>query len=76
MPHIPVIKICGNPSTIATWNDCIDLDVTDLILGDCSIDDAAQLLSMKLYKISNGDLTATEALNEGQLILPRTTAAL
>lgn len=76
MPLMPVIKICGNPMTVATWENCIDLDVTDLIHGDCSLDGTAQILAMKLCAIGNCEQTATEVHNEGQLILPRTTVAL
>lgn len=76
LPFMPVIKICGNPTTVATWHDCIDLDVTGLIHGECGLDDTAQMLAMKLSKVGNGRLTATERRNEGQLILPRKTPAL
>lgn len=76
MPIMPVIKICGNPLTVANWRNCIDLDVTDLIKGTCSLDATTQMLASKLCEVGNGYLTATETLREGQLILPRTIAAL
>lgn len=76
MPLMPVLKICGNPATVATWGHCVDLDVTGLIDGRYSLEQAADSLSETLCRVGNGELTATERQNEGQLILPRTMAAL
>lgn len=76
LPIMPVIKICGNPSTVANWRECIDLDVTDLIQGVCSLDATTQMLTTKFCEVGNGHPAATETFKEGQLILPRTIAAL
>jgi altronate dehydratase large subunit len=76
MPLMPVIKICGNPETIKHWTDCVDMDVTGLIDGRYNLNHAADLLACQICEIGNGKLTATEIQNEGQLIVPRTIAAL
>ncbi|MGQ7845643.1 UxaA family hydrolase [Granulosicoccus sp. 3-233] len=76
MPLMPVLKVCGNPATVDMWKDGIDLDVTGLIDGRYTLEQAADQLSETLCRVGNGELTATERRNEGQLIVPRTIAAL
>lgn len=76
MPLVPVLKICGNPATLARWGSSIDLDVSALIAGRQGLDAAADDIAAALARVSGGELTAAERWGEGQLILPRVTAAL
>lgn len=76
MPLIPVMKICGNPVTLRDWAGSIDLDVSGLIAGAQGLDDAADDIAAGIARFADGAHSASERWGEGQLILPRETAAL
>lgn len=76
MPLIPVLKICGNPTTLKHWSASIDLDVSRLIAESMDLDGAADDIATAVAKVAAGVLTATEQWGEGQLILPRGSAAI
>ncbi|WP_120632575.1 UxaA family hydrolase [Ruegeria sp. EL01] len=76
LPLAPTIKICGNPKTLSDWPDAIDLDVSDVISGKSRYDEAADEIRMAMRRISEGQMTCAEKLQEGQIILPITQAPL
>ena len=76
MPLAPTIKICGNPQTLERWGKSIDLDVSGLINGNLSLEESKDYIEEKIVNLLNGSLSCTEILGEGQLILPRVSAAL
>lgn len=76
VPLVPTLKICGNPQTLSAWQDGIDVDVSGLITGSETLDQAAQAISAKIKDVIGGQQTATEEWGEGQIILPRTLPAI
>ena len=70
-PLAPTIKVCGNPQTIQHWSDDLDVDLSGLIAGEMSLDDAGQAVARAVIQAAEGALTKTEALGEGQFIVPR-----
>lgn len=76
MPLIPVMKICGNPVTLRDWETSVDLDVSGLIAGTQGLDDAADTIMAGIARFGDGVKSASERWGEGQLILPRESAAL
>lgn len=76
MPLMPVLKICGNPTTLKHWSESIDLDVSGLFAGSMDLNAAADDIATAVARVSAGLATATERWGEGQLILPRVSAAL
>jgi (2R)-sulfolactate sulfo-lyase subunit beta len=61
-PIEPVIKISGNPKTVTAMKDHIDLDVSPILQGEMTLDQAGDALIDVIVRTSNGRLTAAEAL--------------
>jgi (2R)-sulfolactate sulfo-lyase subunit beta len=61
-PIVPVIKISGNPKTIRTMGEHIDVDVSGILRRDMTIPQAGDALIDMIVRTSNGRLTAAEAL--------------
>jgi len=61
-PIAPVIKISGNPSTCSRLREHIDVDVSSIITGGSSIDDAVEAVMRKLLNVASGEKTKAEIL--------------
>ena len=78
-PILPVIKISGNPRTVRTMSEHIDLDVSGILRREMTISDAGDALIEMVLRTANGRLTAAEALGHREYVLtklrPRTASA-
>ncbi len=70
-PIEPVIKITGNPQTVATMSEHIDVDVSAILRGEMSIDQAGDRLIDMIVRTANGRLTAAEALNHREFVMTK-----
>ncbi len=70
-PIVPVIKISGNPKTLRTMPEHIDLDVTGILRRDQTIDTAGDALIDMIIRTSNGRLTAAEALGHREFSMTK-----
>ncbi|UCH03242.1 MAG: UxaA family hydrolase [Candidatus Bathyarchaeota archaeon] len=70
-PIIPVIKICANPLTIETMAEHIDVDISDMLLLELTLDQAADKIMAILTRTINGRLTAAEALRHTEFVLTK-----
>ncbi len=61
-PIVPVIKITGNPKTMRTMPEHIDVDVSGILRRDVTIPEAGDMLIENIVRTANGRLTASEAL--------------
>ncbi|MFO6463277.1 UxaA family hydrolase [Jannaschia sp. KMU-145] len=61
-PIVPVIKISGNPRTLRTMSEHIDVDVTGVLTREQTIDQAGDALIDMIERTANGRMTAAEAL--------------
>ena len=61
-PIVPVIKISGNPRTLRTMSEHIDVDVTGVLTREMTIDQAGDALIDMIIRTGNGRHTAAEAL--------------
>jgi (2R)-sulfolactate sulfo-lyase subunit beta len=61
-PIVPVIKITGNPKTMRTMPEHIDVDVSGILRRDMTIPEAGDALIESITRTANGRLTASEAL--------------
>jgi (2R)-sulfolactate sulfo-lyase subunit beta len=61
-PIVPVIKISGNPRTLRTMSEHIDVDVTGVLSREQTIDQAGDALIDMIIRTANGRYTAAEAL--------------
>lgn len=70
-PIMPVIKISGNPRTVRTMNEHIDVDVTGVLRREMTLDDAGDALIGMTIRTCNGRLTAAEALGHREFVMTK-----
>jgi (2R)-sulfolactate sulfo-lyase subunit beta len=70
-PIVPVIKISGNPRTVRTMGEHIDLDVSGILRRDMTIPQAGDALIEQLLRTAKGRLTASEALGHREFVLTK-----
>ena len=75
-PLCPIIKICGNPQTLRHWGDDIDVELDGYFTGELDRVGAQIAVLSKMNMVFNGAETASEAIGEGQFMLPRLKDAL
>ncbi|WP_041076888.1 UxaA family hydrolase [Thermotoga caldifontis] len=61
-PIAPVIKITANARTYSKMSDNIDVDVSEVLEGKLTIQQAGERLFAKLIEVLNGKLTKSEML--------------
>lgn len=70
-PIIPVIKITGNPKTMRTMPEHIDVDVSGILRRDLTIPEAGDALIASILRTANGRLTAAEALGHREFVMTK-----
>jgi (2R)-sulfolactate sulfo-lyase subunit beta len=70
-PILPVIKLSGNPLTCSTMSEHIDLDVSKILPGDMTVEDAGEELLRLMVRTCNGRLTASEALGHREFVMTK-----
>ncbi|PMQ01216.1 MAG: D-galactarate dehydratase [Dictyoglomus sp. NZ13-RE01] len=68
---IPVIKISGNPKTVKTMSEHIDVDVSKVLTLEESLEEAGEKLWNYLLKVISGRLTCAEVLNHKEFVLTK-----
>ncbi|MGI9521846.1 MAG: UxaA family hydrolase [Hyphomicrobiaceae bacterium] len=70
-PIVPVIKISGNPRTLRTMSEHIDVDVTGILTREQTIDQAGDALIDMIIRTANGRATAAEALGHQEFSMTK-----
>ncbi len=70
-PIIPVIKITGNPKTMRTMPEHMDVDVSGILRRDLTIPEAGDALIASIIRTANGRLTAAEALGHREFVMTK-----
>ena len=70
-PIVPVIKISGNPKTVRTMGEHIDVDVTGVLRRQMTLDQAGDALIDMVVRTANGRLTAAEALGHREFSMTK-----
>ncbi len=70
-PIEPVIKLTGNPKTMATMSEHIDVDVSKVLQGEMTIDEAGDALLDMIVRTANGRYTAAEALGHREFSMTK-----
>lgn len=70
-PIVPVIKISGNPKTIRTMPEHIDVDVSGVLKRTMTIPQAGDALIENIVRTANGRLTAAEALGHREFSMTK-----
>src|SRR5664279_537092 len=70
-PILPVIKITGNPKTVRTMSEHVDVDISGIIRREITIPEAGDMLIDMVRRTANGRLTAAEALGHREFVLTK-----
>jgi (2R)-sulfolactate sulfo-lyase subunit beta len=70
-PILPVIKITGNPKTMRTMGEHIDVDVTGILRRDQTLETAGDALISMIQRTANGRLTAAESLGHREFVMTK-----
>jgi (2R)-sulfolactate sulfo-lyase subunit beta len=70
-PIVPVIKLSANPITCETMSEHIDLDVSDILQGRMTLDQAGDRLLDVIVRTANGRVTAAEALGHREFVITK-----
>jgi len=70
-PVLPVIKMSGNPLTVETMSEHIDIDLTGLLRFEYNLDGAADRVMEIMAHTANGRLTSAEALRHDDFVLTK-----
>jgi (2R)-sulfolactate sulfo-lyase subunit beta len=70
-PIMPVIKVTGNPRTVRTMGEHVDLDVSGVVRRELTIDQAGDALIDMIAQTANGRLTAAEALGHREFVMTK-----
>jgi len=70
-PVVPVIKLSGNPLTVETMSEHIDVDVTGILRMEMTLDQAADHALDVLQRTINGRLTAAETLRHDEFVITK-----
>ncbi len=70
-PIVPVIKITGNPRTVRTMSEHVDVDVSGILRRDMTIDQAGDALIEMIVRTANGRNTAAEALGHREFVMTK-----
>jgi (2R)-sulfolactate sulfo-lyase subunit beta len=70
-PIVPVVKISGNPRTVRTMAEHIDVDVSGILRRELTLDTAGDALIDMVIRTANGRLTAAEALGHREFVMTK-----
>lgn len=70
-PIVPVIKLTANPVTASTMGEHIDLDVSPVLKGAMSLQDAGTQLEDLVRETARGRLTCAEVLGHREFVLTK-----
>ncbi len=70
-PIVPVIKVSGNPNTVRTMGEHIDVDVSGLLSRELTLTQAGDLMMEHLARAANGRITSAEALGHREFTMTK-----
>lgn len=70
-PIEPVIKLSGNPLTVRTMSEHIDVDISGLLQREYTLEQAGDRLWDMMIRVCNGRLTCAEALGHREFVLTK-----
>lgn len=66
---MPVIKLCGSPKTNEIMKENIDIDTSDVLFGDITVEEMGRRILDEVIEVVKGKLTAAEKLGHMELHL-------
>jgi len=69
-PLAPVVKLTGSPEAGQRFKAHIDVDLSPVVSGSLSLEEAGQMLYRKLISAVNGEPTISEVLGNREYVFP------
>ena len=66
-PGVPVIKITGNSKTYHNMEDDLDINAGGVIDGDCTLEDAGEMIYREILDVASGKPSKAEILGHDEL---------
>ncbi len=63
-PIMPTIKVTGNAESYRLMRDTVDLDVSGVLRGELTLEEAGRVIFNEVVAVANGRLTKSEALKD------------
>ena len=70
-PIEPVIKLTANPKTVRTMGEHVDVDVSGILRGDMTLDQAGDALIDMTIRTCNGRMTAADVLKHREFVMTK-----
>jgi (2R)-sulfolactate sulfo-lyase subunit beta len=70
-PIEPVVKLSGNPLTVRTMGEHVDVDVAGLLQREMNLEEAGDRLWEMMIRVCNGRLTCAEVLGHREFVLTK-----
>jgi (2R)-sulfolactate sulfo-lyase subunit beta len=70
-PIEPVIKLSGNPKTVAAMGEHIDVDISDLLQKEITLEEAGDRLWDMMIRVCSGRLTCAETLGHREFVMTK-----
>ncbi|MGC9398801.1 MAG: UxaA family hydrolase [Anaerolineae bacterium] len=64
-PLMPTIKVTGNVHSAQLMKDTVELDISDILQGDLTIEEAGEMIFDEVIATANGRLTKSETFKDG-----------
>jgi len=70
-PVLPVLKLSGNPLTVSTMSEHIDVDVSGLLRFEYNLDGSADRIMEMMAHTIRGRMTSAETLRHNEFVLTK-----
>ena len=61
---MPTIKVTGNAGSYELMSDTVELDVSGVLRGEMSLEDAGKIILDEVIAVASGRLTKSEVLKD------------
>jgi altronate dehydratase large subunit len=61
---MPTIKVTGNAESFRLMSDTVELDVSGVLLGEITLEQAGQMIFDEVVAVASGRLTKSETLKD------------
>ncbi|MBS3970562.1 MAG: UxaA family hydrolase [Clostridia bacterium] len=70
-PIAPVVKVCGNPKTVKTMMDNIDIDASTIMTGHKTVEEVGREIFEEYLRVIKGKQTKSEVLGQRDFAICR-----
>ena len=70
-PIVPVVKITGNPNTVTSMAENIDVDVSEIVMGNMGVEEGGERTFDFMLRAASGKLTKAEILTHDNFTINR-----